>query len=263
MNVVQRRVLIVDDEEPGRINLRYALAGYPAWQLAGECADAATARTFLETGHVDLVLLDIHMPCESGLQLARELSAQAQPPLIVFVTAYDAYAVEAFALYALDYLLKPIDDDGLARALSRVEALIEQRQLAAHANALRAWAASGIQPAEHTGPSYLRQLNVRSVGRIDSVRLEDVMWVEAAGNYVELHMKQRRVLHRVPIGTLERHLDPACFVRVHRSALVRVDQLATLNTGVDGVRTLLLRCGSAVPVSERYLGKVLELLGAA
>jgi DNA-binding LytR/AlgR family response regulator len=261
MKPVQRRVLIVDDEEPGRINLRYALQAHPGWQLAGECADAASARAFLGAQPVDLVLLDIHMPYESGLQLARQLADQPQPPLIVFVTAHDAYAIEAFTVHALDYLLKPVDDDGLARALSRAAALIEQRQLAAHANALRAWTASAAPPAKDTAPAYLRQLNVRSVGRIDCVRLEDVMWIEAAGNYVELHVGQRRVLHRVPIGTLERHLDPACFVRVHRRALVRVDQMATLKRGPEGAQ-LLLGCGSVVPVSERHLGKVRSLLAA-
>jgi len=246
------RVLIVDDEEPGRINLRHALAAHPGWLLAGECADAAAARAFLHAQAVDLVLLDIHMPFESGLELARALALDAQPPLIVFVTAHDAHALEAFAVHALDYLLKPVDDEDLARALARAATLIEQRQLAAHANALRDWAAAGTGAA----PAYLAQLNVRSVGRIDCVRLDEVFWIEAAGNYVELHMQGRRLLHRVPIGTLERHLDPAMFVRVHRSALVRADQMTGLHTGSDGLRRVLLRCGSAVPVSDRHLPRV-------
>lgn len=253
-----RQVLIVDDEEPGRINLRHALAANRGWVLAGECADAAAARDFLATRQVDLVLLDIHMPCESGLELARTLAVQAQPPLIVFVTAHGTHALEAFAVHALDYLLKPIDDEDLARALARAAALIEQRDLAAHAHALRAWAAGGTG----SGTAYLSQLNVRSVGRIDCVQLEDVMWIEAAGNYVKLHMRERRLLHRVPIGTLERHLDPACFVRVHRSAMVRADQVAGLHTGTDGIRKVLLGCGSAVPVSDRHLARVRLLLGA-
>ena len=222
MNQAPKRVLVVDDEAPGRDNLRYALQQQTGWQLAGACASAADARAFLALPAVDLVLLDIHMPRESGLQLARELSSESTPPLIVFVTAHDTYAIEAFAVHALDYLLKPFDDEDLTRALSRAAALIEQRQLAAHAHALRAWAAP---------PAYLSQLNVRSVGRIECVRLEEVLWIEAAGNYVELHLADRCVLHRVPIGTLARHLDPACFVRVHRSVLVRAEQIAALHTG--------------------------------
>lgn len=251
-------LLVVDDEEPGRINLRHALATQPGWILVGECADAASARAFLGAQQVDLVLLDIDMPFESGLELARTLAVEAQPPLIVFVTAHDAHALEAFAVHALDYLLKPIDDEDLARALARAAALVEQRELAAHANALRAWAATGTG----TDPVYLSQLNVHSVGRIDCVRLDEVMWIEAAGNYVKLHMQGRGLLHRVPIGALERHLDPDCFVRVHRSAIVRADQVAGLHTDVDGVRKVLLRCGSAVPVSDRHVARVRPLLGA-
>jgi DNA-binding LytR/AlgR family response regulator len=258
------RLIIVDAEEPGRINLRYALAAHPHWQVAGECADAAGARALLASMHgaapVDLVLLDIHMPGESGLALARELAAQDHPPLIVFVTAHDAHAVEAFSVFALDYLLKPVDDEDLARALGRAEAAIAQRQLAAHAHALRAWADS-LRPQAQAGQSaYLRQLNVRSVGRMECVSLDEVMWIEAAGNYVELHLAGRCVLHRVAIGTLERHLDPACFMRVHRGALVRADQITALETGPDGVRSVLLRCGAKVPVSDRHLARVKSLL---
>ena len=258
---VHRRVLIVDDEEPGRINLRLALAAHRLWEIAGECADTAQARAFLAQDKVDVVFLDIRMPRESGLALAHELAQQPAPPLIIFVTAYDTHAVEAFRVHALDYLLKPLDDTDLAKALARAEALIAQRQLVAHTGALRDWSASR-QRAPGQAPVYLRQLNVRSVGRIDFVQLDEVMWIEAAGNYVELHLAQRCVLHRVAISALERHLDPASFMRVHRGALVRIDQVAALRTGTDGAPTLTLRCGSVVPVSERYLGKVRKLLAA-
>jgi two-component system LytT family response regulator len=259
MDAIRRRVLIVDDEEPGRINLRLALGVHPSWEVAGECADAAQARAFLAMQTVDVVFLDIRMPRESGLELAHELAAHAAPPLVIFVTAYDTHAVEAFRVHALDYLLKPLDDLDLARALARADALLAQRQLAAHTGALRDWSASTQRQAGQA-PVYLRQLNVRSVGRIDFVQLDEVMWIEAAGNYVELHLAQRCVLHRVPIGTLERHLDPASFVRVHRSALVRLDQVAALRTGADGASMLTLRCGGHVPVSERHLARVRRLL---
>ena len=260
------RVLIVDDEEPGRINLRLALAAHAAWEIAGECADAAQARAFLATHTVDVVFLDIGMPRESGLALAHDLAQQPAPPLVIFVTAYDTHAVEAFRVHALDYLLKPLDDADLAQALVRADAMLAQRQRAAHTGALRDWSASlqGQRQGEvGQAPVYLRQLNVRSVGRIDFVQLDEVMFIEAAGNYVELHLAQRRVLHRVPIGTLERHLDPAVFVRVHRSVLVRRDQIVALHTGADGAAMLTLRCGKEIPVSERHLAKVRKLLSFA
>jgi two-component system LytT family response regulator len=262
METAHRRVLIVDDEEPGRINLRLALGAHPSWEIVGECADAAQARAFLAEHSIDVLFLDIRMPRESGLELAHTLARQEAPPLVIFVTAYDTHAVEAFRVHALDYLLKPLDDADLARALTRAGAMMAQRQLAVHTGALRDWSAAH-QRAPGQAPVYLRQLNVRSVGRIDFVPLEEVMWIEAAGNYVELHLAQRCVLHRVPIGALERRLDPAQFVRVHRSALVRLDQITALRTGADGGAAVTLRCGGVVPVSERHLARVRGLLAAA
>jgi two-component system LytT family response regulator len=262
METAHRRVLIVDDEEPGRINLRLALGAHPSWEIVGECADAAQARAFLAEHSIDVLFLDIRMPRESGLELAHALAQQEAPPLIIFVTAYDTHAVEAFRVHALDYLLKPLDDADLARALTRAGAMMAQRQLAVHTGALRDWSAAH-QRAPGQAPVYLRQLNVRSVGRIDFVPLEEVLWIEAAGNYVELHLAQRCVLHRVPIGALERRLDPAQFVRVHRSALVRLDQAAALCTGADGGAAVTLRCGGVVPVSERHLAGVRRMLAVA
>jgi two-component system, LytTR family, response regulator len=248
------RALIVDDEEPGRINLRYGLAPHEGWQLVGECASAAAARAVLSAQEVDVIFLDIQMPQETGLALARELAQRDNPPLVIFATAYNEHAIEAFEVHALDYLLKPFDDQRLAQALERAAAMLEQRQRAAYARAMRAFAA----PEQN----YLQQLNVRSVGRIECVQVAEVLWIEAAGNYVELRLPERRVLHRVPLARLEQHLDPACFLRVHRRALVRVGEVASLERDAEGASQLVLRCGDRVPVSERHLPAVKALLGA-
>lgn len=251
------RALIVDDEAPGRINLRYALAEYAQartapWQVAGECASAAAARAMLADGAIDVVFLDIQMPHESGLALARELAQQQEPPLIVFVTAYNAYAVDAFEVHALDYLLKPFDDQRFAQTLERAQAMLAQRQRASYGVALRAYTHYTAQ-AGAAQACYWRQLSVRSVGRIECVQMDEVLWIEAAGNYVELRLSARRVLHRVALSRLEQHLDPACFVRVHRSAIVRVQQVASLEAMGDGSYQAALRCGDKVAVSERHL----------
>lgn len=247
------RALIVDDEEPGRINLRYGLAPHEGWQVVGECASAAAARAALDAQEVDVVFLDIQMPQETGLALARELAQRPEPPLVIFATAYNEHAIEAFEVHALDYLLKPFDDQRLAQALERAAAMLEQRQRAAYARAMRAFAA----PEQ----AYLQQLNVRSVGRIECVQVDEVLWIEAAGNYVELRLAQRRVLHRVPLARLEQHLDPSSFLRVHRRAMVRVSEVAALERDGEGSSQLLLRCGDRVPVSERHLPSVKALLG--
>ncbi|MES2161954.1 MAG: LytTR family DNA-binding domain-containing protein [Pseudomonadota bacterium] len=244
------RVLLVDDEEPGRINLRYALARHPQWQVAGECASAAAARELLARQEVDLVFLDVQMPKESGIDLARSLSAMAEPPLIVFVTAYNVYAIEAFEVHAMDYLLKPFDDARLAQTLERAAAMLAQRQLAGFAPALRAYVAA--QPAA-AAAGYWQQVSVRSIGRIECIRLEDVQWLEADGNYVKLHLEKRCVLYRMPLSRLEEHLDPARFVRVHRRAIVGAEQFSSMSVVGDGSYLLALRCGDTVAVSERHV----------
>jgi len=244
------RYLIVDDEAPSRANLRLALAAYPDWLLLAECDGAAAARTALAEHEVDVIFLDIQMPVESGLVLAREISRLRTPPLIVFVTAYSEHAVDAFEVHALDYLLKPLSDVRLAQAVERIAALLGQRQREAYGAALRDYVDAGAgQAAER-----LERINVRSVGRIEQIRVDDILWVESAGNYVELHLEGRAVLHRITLNRLEALLDPAVFLRVHRSAIVRRSQIARLETVGDGSYRLTLRCGAEVAVSERYLG---------
>jgi two-component system LytT family response regulator len=241
------RALIVDDELPGRLQLRYTLAAFSGWEIAGECASAAQAGEALAQQDVDLVFLDIQMPRVSGLELARSLCAQAEPPLLVFVTAYNQYAVDAFELHALDYLLKPFDQRRLGHALERAEQMLALQQRGAYGKAVRAYLEA---------PAWLRQLTVRSVGKIEWIQLDEVDWIAAANNYVELHLAGRTVLHRLPLSKLEQGLDPRQFQRVHRGAIVRIDQCSALAVVGDGSYTLSLRCGAAVPVSERYVEQV-------
>ena len=248
--------LIVDDEAPGRVNLRLALGAHVQWALVAECANAASARGVLAGHDVDVVFLDIQMPGESGIALARELSEMREPPLVVFVTAYSEHAVDAFEVHALDYLLKPIDDARLAQAVERSEQMLRHRQRERYGAALRDY----VAPAD-AGP--VAHLNVRSVGRIEQVRVDDILWCESAGNYVELHLAQRTLLHRITLNRLATLLDPECFLRVHRGAIVRRDEIATLTTTGDGTYQLRLRCGDAVAVSERYLDAVKAVMSAS
>ena len=245
--------LIVDDEAPARTALRLSLRGHPDWQVAAECADVASAERALDLQPIDVVFLDIQMPRASGLTLARRLTGLAQPPLVIFVTAYDTHAIEAFELHALDYVLKPFDDARLAAALARATQMLTLRQRATYAESLRRYAAAE--------PAYWEQVAVRSVGMIETIALADVNWIEGAGNYVQLHLAGRCVLHRVPMQRLEQHLDPAQFLRVHRSAIVRIDQAQRLLTADDRQAQLALRCGDQVAVSERHIAQVRACLG--
>jgi two-component system LytT family response regulator len=209
------RYLIVDDEMPGRVNLRLAMAAHPGWQLLAECNGAAAARAALAEHEVDLVFLDIQMPGQSGLALARELSRLAEPPLIVFVTAYSEHAIDAFEVHALDYLLKPLDDARLAQAVERAAAMLRQRQREAYGAALRRF----VEADENKETQYPEYIGVRSVGRIEQVKVSDIQRIESAGNYVELHLLGRTVLHRMPLGRLEGLLAPGEFLRVHRGTI--------------------------------------------
>ncbi len=252
------RALIVDDEEPGRINLRYALAAHPRWQIVAECAGVTQARAALAATPIEVVFLDIRMPRESGLDLARELVQREEPPLVIFVTAYNAHAVDAFELHALDYLLKPLDDARLAQAIDRAERMLALQQRGPYAAALRGWLNEGREAA----PSpYWQQLSVRSIGKIETVRLEDVSWIGAAGNYVELHTEGRSILHRIPMNRLAEHLDPAHFLRVHRGAILRPELVVSLEVVGDGSYEASLRSGERVPVSERYVGSLRGAMG--
>jgi two-component system LytT family response regulator len=243
------RYLIVDDEAPSRANLRLALAAHPDWLLVAECDGAAAARAALVAQDVDVIFLDIQMPVESGLVLAREVSRMREPPLIVFATAYSEHAVDAFEVHALDYLLKPVNDVRLAQTVERIGAMLAQRQREAYGAALRDYVdADGSETMERP-----ERINVRSVGRIEQVRVDDILWVESAGNYVELHLEGRTVLHRITLNRLEALLASGDFLRVHRSAIVRRSQIARLETVGDGSYRLTLRCGATVAVSERYL----------
>lgn len=250
------RLLLVDDEQLARVKLRYLLAAHPQWQIAAECASVAEARTVLAETPVDLILLDIQMPKESGLELARSLCTQAEPPLIIFITAFNQYALEAFDVYALDYLQKPVNEQRLLLALARAAELLALRQRGPYGAALRAYLEAEDGRTAGRQPGFVQQLTVRSVGKIEWVRIEDVLWINAANNYVELHTAQRCILHRQALNRLEQALDPACYLRVHRRTIVRIDQMAALSVVGDGSYCLTLHCGAQLDVSERHVGKV-------
>ncbi|QNM95973.1 LytR/AlgR family response regulator transcription factor [Chitinimonas koreensis] len=249
------RAMVVDDEEPGRLNLRYALADFPDWQLLAECSSTAQARAQWAELPCDVVFLDIQMPGESGLALARELSTLPYPPVIVFVTAYERYAVEAFEAHALDYLLKPFDDERLARTLERSRSMLALRQ-GSYGELLR----YSLEAMETLPPRHLSRVTVRSVGAIESIDVDDIYYLSASGNYVSLHLEHRTVLHRATLCHMATLLDPETFIRVHRSFLVRRQQMQQLRVTGDGTYALTLRNGDRVAVSGRYVQAVRSAL---
>jgi two-component system LytT family response regulator len=228
--------VIVDDEAQSRAGLRSLLRSRPGWQVIEECADGGHAVDAIRSRHPDVVFLDIRMPKRDGLAVAEACREQEPAPAVVFATAHDEHAVKAFELEAVDYLLKPFDDQRFAQAAQRVEHAVRARRLLASGG-----------PAETQA---LQRIVIRSIGRIQIVELADVQWLRASGNYVELHAPGKTYLYRETLSKLEQQLDPQQFVRIHRSIIVNrrsVRELRPLQGGdyevalVDGERLRLSR----------------------
>lgn len=251
-----KTVLIVDDEAPAIANLEWLLARRPEWRLLGACRSSEQARAQLRQAPADLILLDIQMPGQSGLEFARELSQAPGAPLIVFITAYDEHALSAFDVFALDYVLKPFDDERFDQMLARAAQTLELKQQAALNGAMRDFLRDrAASVAGHAAPP-LQQLVVRSTGGVERVAVDDIVWIGAAGNYVELHLAARVVLHRTTITAIAERLPESDFVRVHRTAIVRKSAIAGLRSETDGFYSVRLTKGESVRVSTRYLKQV-------
>ncbi|MGE0041874.1 MAG: LytR/AlgR family response regulator transcription factor [Vicinamibacterales bacterium] len=232
------RALIVDDEPLARENLRLLLEAAPGVTVAGECRSGREAVAAARELAPDVVFLDVRMPGLDGFGVVEQLGGAAAP-LVVFVTAHDVHAVKAFEAEAVDYLLKPFDDERFARALARV-----RERLAA-----RAVPALGGAPDQPAG--YAERLIIREVGRIRFVRVADLDWIEAEGVYCRLHAGDRSDLLRSSMDGLEAVLDPAVFARIHRSAIVRIDRIAELRPGDHGDHLVRLRTGAELTLSRR------------
>jgi two-component system LytT family response regulator len=256
------RVLIVDDERPARDKLRRLLAQQPDIAAVEEARDGVEALERIASFAPDLVLLDIQMPEVSGLDVAASLPAPA--PLVVFVTAFDQYAIQAFDANAIDYLLKPYDQARLQRALVRAR---ERLALRASAPALPAAAAAldaAAAPlaASATPLSVPATLLVPDRGTTLVVKVDQLQWIETADNYVILHTADAHPLMRQTLAGLLDKLGPA-FLRCHRRAAVRVDRIASVVSLDKGDAELILHGGARVPCSRQYRADVVARLAGA
>lgn len=242
------RVLIVDDERPARDKLHRLLAQEADICSISEARDGIEALECITAEKPDVVFLDIQMPEVSGIELAASLPTPA--PLIVFVTAYDQYAIRAFDTNAIDYLLKPYDQTRLVRALGRVR----ERMLALKVTA--ATTATNTNPAPGLP---VRQLLVSERGKTRVVKVEQIQWIETADNYVILHTLEADLLLRQTLTGLLEQLGEA-FVRCHRRAAVQTDRIETVVALEKGDCELVLQCGARVPCSRQFRSSVLEKL---
>ena len=241
------RALIVDDEPLARERLRRLLAAEPDVEIAGECRDGAEALAAIGDATADVVFLDIQMPEMDGFEVLSALDP-ANLPAIVFVTAYDQYALRAFEFHALDYLLKPLDGRRLRETLLRA-----RERLAARDSGEASRRVLGLLAEVQQHRRYLQRFAIRSAGRVAFVPVRDVEAIEADGNYMRVHVDAgHHHLIRDTMDELAGRLDPQRFLRVHRSWIVAVDQIHELHTWFHGGHVLVLKRGRRVPVGRKY-----------
>jgi two-component system LytT family response regulator len=272
------RVAIVDDEPLARDCMRLALRGDPDVTIVAECGDGTSAVAAIREHAPDLVFLDVQMPGLDGFTMLQQLDVNTMP-VVVFVTAYDAHAIRAFEVSALDYVLKPFSDERLLAAVDRARSALTERRhgelgrrLAAF---VRDWqagpapttaltlmpsadtverAAEGVQPpagARDSGVrSYIARFAVRANGRVRFVQALDVDWIEADGNYMVLHVGETTHRVRASLAALTEGLDPKQFVRIHRSVIVNVERIREVQPWFGGDYIAILRSGTKLKVSR-------------
>lgn len=246
MTPVPITVAIVDDEPLARLALKTRLAHRPGFELVAEYGDGDTAVQGLAALRPDLVFMDVEMPGRSGLEALRALPADSRP-MVILVTAHDSFALQAFDLAALDYLLKPVDDDRFDEALDRARRAFP-------------WRRTNQEVRLPAPVPWTRTFTMRTGTRTVIVRAIDVERIEADGDYATLYAGGKTHLVREPLHLLAMQLDPLWFQRVHRSAIVRIDMVEELRALTNRDALLRLRDGSLLRASRTYMPALLEAL---
>jgi two-component system, LytTR family, response regulator len=244
--------LIVDDEPLARAGLRLLLEADADVTTIDEAASGDEAVDRIVDRRPDLVFLDVQMPEMDGFSVLERVGA-ARMPAVVFVTAHDRYAIQAFDINAIDYLLKPVTEERFAQALVRAKARLQSTD--EPSTQIRALLETLSSPTRH-----VTRVAVRSATRIFFVELEDVDWIQAAENYVELHVGRASHLLHVSMSALERALDPARFLRIHRSVIVNVRRIRELEPALHGEFVVTLKSGVRLQSSRTYHRKIKALL---
>jgi two-component system, LytTR family, response regulator len=263
--------MIVDDEPLARRGIRARLEHVADVEIVSECSSGREAVQAIRTLEPDVVFLDVQMPGLDGFGVVRAIGVK-EMPVVVFVTAYDQHAVRAFDVHALDYLLKPIDDDRFEQAVARARARLAEaragllaRKLAALVSEMSDASASTPATPASTESTSTRdgRILVKDRGRVLIVDEQDIDWVEADGDYVRLHVQGRSHLLRETMAAMEARLDPAHFARVHRSAIVNLQRIRELRPLPNREYVLVLRDGARLRASRSYRDRLDVLLGRA
>src|SRR5919107_4875007 len=249
------RVLVVDDEPLAREKIRELVRRDPEVEIVGECSSGAEAVSAVRELRPDLLLLDVQMPDLGGFEVLQALDGE-HPPAVIFVTAYDQYAVRAFEVHALDYLLKPFDRERFGAAWQRAkEQILKEKGSRLDERILT------LLEELKAGSKYLERLVIKSGGRVFFLEAGDIDWIEAEGNYVSVHSGKKSHLLRETISSLETQLDPKKFRRIHRSSIVKIDRIKELQPWFHGEYRVILLDGTQLTLSRNYRENLQEALG--
>jgi two-component system LytT family response regulator len=262
------RVLVADDEPLARQRVLDLLRKEQDVQVVGEADNGQRTIDAIRREHPDLVFLDVQMPGKTGLDALREIGPEAMPATI-FITAYDTHALEAFDLAAVDYLVKPFDDERFEQAFRRARRMIELKEVEQLRSRLLSVLQGGgerrmdTESASAVAPrgGYLERIPVEMRGKVKVVPVSEIEYIVASGPYAELFAGDRKYLIRESMQNLEDRLDPSAFIRVHRSVIVRIEQIATLHKAAGGDYEVELRNGRRLRVSRSRLEKLEKKLG--
>ena len=249
------RVLIADDEPLARERLRTLLGAEDWVDVVAECQNGTEAVESITRLQPDLVFLDVQMPGATGFQVIDSVGPERMP-LVVFVTAFDTYALRAFDVHALDYLLKPVDRERFGQALARARQQLERRTNGDLERRLLE-----LMQDLKGSPHRLERFVVKAGGRVFFVRADEIDWIEAAGNYVKLHVGSDAHLFRETMNTLEAQLDPEVFFRIHRSHIVNIERVKELQPWFNGEYVVFLKNGTRLTLSRGYREKLQERIG--
>ena len=252
------RALIVDDEPLARARIRRFLASEKDVEIVGESGDGKAAVADVKRLKPELMFLDIQLPEVTGFDVVEQL-ANDHLPVVIFVTAYDQYALRAFDVHALDYLLKPYTRERFGRALDRARKQLSNASREEFDQRLM----SLLEHAAGGEPRHLQRLMIKSSGRIYFIKADEVDWIGAEGNYVNLHVGREAHLLRETMSHLATKLDPEKFVRIHRSTIVNVDRVKELQPLFSGDYVAILHDGTQLNLSRAYREKSLKLFGGA
>lgn len=254
------RVLIADDEPLARQRLEDLIEHEDDVEVVGTAEDGTQAVEMIREKNPDLVFLDVQMPGHTGMEVVRKVGVEHMPP-VIFVTAYDHYAIKAFDVAALDYLLKPFDDDRFHQAFERARETIQLRGVNELRERLAAFLSGDMPQARNEGKKYLERLAVEMRGQVRVVPVAKIEFITASGSYAELHVGDDTFVIRERMQTLEERLDPEAFFRIHRSTIVRLDQIDTLLFSGGGDYAVKLKDGRYLKVSRGRKEELEERLG--